>query len=305
MSDQHQAGAAVVYDEAQDVMIEQILEPAPMHLPAKPRVPAQSALARASDDSTGIGLLIEVALLHDRPIAELVDALKVAMDIKARRQYAEAMHRFRAEVTPVPKARWATIKGKDGKPDWGYSYAPLDVIDEHIKPICDRCGLSYRWNMKAPVNGIIQTDCIVRHVGGHEETTTFWAPIGESTFISKAQNFAAGNKFAMRQALTMALGLSTTDIFDDEELLQHANQEPPAKAIKTPQRREGAPPKPKPQASTEAMASPKQCEEIKKRADVVGIGHLELCRRAELEDLDHIPVAKVQRTLDYLAKLTK
>ena len=290
----------------------------------KPRIPADSILVRASSETTGIALLIEKAIESGRDVRELVDAFKEALAIQARQQFASAMHAFRAECPPIPKARWAEMTGRNSDYAWGFSYAPLDVIDEVTRPILGRHGLSYRFVQEKPEGGLIPVVCVVRHVGGHEERTPYWAAMGTNDKISQAQNMAAGNTFAKRQALVAALGLVTTDNFDNEEalaLLRGVNGPAPAKAVREsiqpPRRRADAPP---PQRASEparesrkattfvpaagpGMASDAQVRMIKGRADRAGISEAELARRFELETIDQIPRGKVDAILDYLANL--
>lgn len=306
------------------------LEPAPFNAPAvaKPRVPADSVLVRAHDDTTGIALLIELAIKHGRPIDELIAAQREIMAMRAVQEFNRAMDGFRGEVTPIPKARWANMTGRNAETQWGFSYAPLDVIDVHIAPLCRKYGLSHRWNMMPPgasVASYIETQCIVRHVGGHSETSSFYTPAGVNDKISASQNIAASNTFNKRQALIMAYGLSQTDNFDDETLLRETNQAPPAKAIATPRSRSaptsqgastqgnvgagtsqagnesrGEPARP---AGAVRLASEKQCNLIKARADRAGVAESDLIRRFNLESLDTVPGASVDAILEYIAKV--
>lgn len=303
-----------------DQVVDVLATSAPADQPlaaTKPRIPANSVLASARDEVAGIGLLIELALQHGRPIAELTDALKTILDLRARQQFAAAMHAFRAEVPPVPKAKWANMQGKNSAVAWGFSYAPLPVIDEHIKPYCEKHGLSYSWDQDRPVDGILATRCIVRHSGGHQETTTFYGAPTANDAISASQRIAATNSFNMRQALVMALGLSTTDNFDDEELLARMAAPPPAKpGVQSPGRRADAPPpatrpatqahclsaEPRPAQTAVRLASEKQCAMIKGRADRAGVAERDLERRFKLDSLDAIPSASVDAILEYISQ---
>lgn len=300
-------------------------------VPVKPKIPADSVLVRASSETTGIALLIEKAIETGRPIAELVQSFEKALEIQARQQFAVAMDAFRRECPAIPKARWANMTGRDSDQSWGFSYAPIEVIDEVIRPILGRHGLTYRFVQdKPPADGLICTECVVRHVGGHEERTPSWAVVGNNQKISASQNLAVGDSFARRRALTAAFGLVTTDNFDNEEalaMMQAANRPPPAKAareaIQPPRRKPDATPRvqsepnawgaprsgaatftPRPASeSAGEFASDRQVESIRRRADYVGISEFEVCRRFELEAFAKIPRAKVNEILAYLEKL--
>lgn len=301
-----------------------VLEAQPVHVPAvanKPRMRADSILVRASDEVTGLALLAEQAIAAGRPLDEIMRAMERAMEIKQRQQFSAAMHQFRGAMPAVPKAKWATIKTKDGG-EWGYAYAPLDVIEEYARPVLHANGLSYRWVQEPPADGLICTVCIVRHVGGHEERTPYWSPKGDNQKITAAQNWAASNSFNKRQSLIAALGIVATDYFDDEEALaraREANAGPSAQKIKAPQRREDAQrpaaqqqarpverEQPRPPSEAQAgQASAGQCAAIRRRADAAGIGESELARRFDLPDLDHVPSARVNEILGYLSRLVK
>lgn len=293
---------------------------APLVASGKPRARADSVVARASSETMGIALLIEKAIESGRPVAELVQAFEKALEIQARQQFAQAMHQFRASMPAVPKARWANMEKRDGSGAWGFAYAPLDVIEEYARPVLDACGLSYRWVQEPPQGGIITTICIVRHVGGHEERTPYYSPIGDNKAISTAQNWAVANSFNKRQSLVAALGIVTTDYFDDEEALaraREANKGATAKQIRdevqAPRRRPDAePPRqaparppaaPPPAAPPGEFASDRQVESIKRRADYAGISEAEVCRRFELETFAKIPRGKVNAILAYLETL--
>lgn len=307
-----------------------VLEPARVHelevVGSKPRVRADSVAVRAADPLIGIGILIEKAIEAGRPIAELVDALKAAQEMKARQDYARAMFQFRRDCPPIPRARWVDMTGKNADYAWGFSYAPLDVIDEVVRPILGCYGLSYSFDQGPPDQGLIPTYAIVRHEGGHSERAVFYGPRGDNPKLSGGQNNAAGNSFNKRQALISVLGLVTTDNFDNEQaltMMQGVNGQPPAQAvkqsIKQPQRRQDAaaprqydakpmpttPPREQPASQPPAgeFVSDRQLEVLRRRIDLAGIGEAELCRRFEVPALEQLPRAKVNPVLEYLAKL--
>lgn len=287
----------------------------PLATTHKPRLPASSVLVTASDEVTGLARLIELAIQHGRPVDELTRAFEQVLALRARQQFAQALHAFAGEVTPVPKTKWANMTGRNADQEWGFAFAPLPVIDEHIKPICQKHGLSYAWAQDRPdAQGVFAVWCIVRHSGGHEERTPFYSSIGTNPKLSGPQNTAGGNSFAMRQSLVMAFGLSQTDNFDDEELLAKMHAPPTAKprsSLQTPQRRQDAPAAPaRPQTAPSAapaaaapggrLASDKQCAMIKRRADRAGVGETDLLKRFRLDSLDRIPSDQVDPILEYI-----
>jgi len=296
------------------------LEPAPFSAPAvaKPRVPADSVLVRAHDDTTGIALLIELAIKHGRPISELLDAQERIMAMRARQQYVAAMQEFRGKCPPVPKAKFANMG------TWGFTYAPLDVVDEHIRPYCREFGFVHHWDQVPPAPdapSIVGVKCIITHAGGHSESATFWAPKGVNNAISGQQNVAVGNTFGERQSMIMAYGLTCTDNFDDEALLAALNTtmkpaEAAFKKVDPPRSRSQGETKPAAQsaqahsaqqepraAGVVRMASDKQCGLIKMRADRAGVAESDLIRKFKLESLDAVPGGQVDAILEYIAKV--
>jgi len=290
---------------------------------AKPRLPADSVLVRASDDATGIALLIELAIKMGQPISELLDAQERIMAIRARQQYVGAMQEFRGDCPPVPKAKFANMG------TWGFTYAPLDVVDEHIRPYCRKYGFVHHWDQIPPapdLPSIVGVKCIITHAGGHSESATFWAPKGVNNAISGGQNVAVGNTFGERQSLIMAYGLTSTDNFDDEALLAAMNTgmkpaEAAFKKVEPPRRREPAAQdaqrerpaqaeqRPAQQAGTRTagagvrLASEKQCNLIKVRADRAGVAEADLLRRFNLDSLDAVPGASVDAILEFISKV--
>jgi hypothetical protein len=170
------------------------------------------ALAHADAMGDVRGLVMEAIKRGDVDVAERVIALlERGAERDARAAYFSALAAFQEACPPINKSANAKIATKSGA-QFGYSYAPLEEIARTIrKPLADN-GLSYRWTADLSGNGkALLVTCIVRHVAGHEESSTFPVPIDEGARMSAAQANGAALTYGKRQSLTSVLGLTTAD----------------------------------------------------------------------------------------------
>jgi len=132
-------------------------------------------------------------------------------DHLAASRFVEAMNAFQDECPSVPKNKEANIKTKDGF-HFNYMYAELDVIERIIQPVLRKHQLTYSWDSKA-IEGIIHCTCTLRHVGGHQVTAGFPAPVDtrSNPSISDFQKYGATASYCRRQSLIHVLGLRVGD----------------------------------------------------------------------------------------------
>jgi len=62
--------------------------------------------------------------------------------------------------------------------------------------------------------GTVKAGTIVRHIGGHQERTTFEAPVDKGASMNVMQQVASATSYARRYGLLLALGLATGE--DDD-----------------------------------------------------------------------------------------
>lgn len=134
-----------------------------------------------------------------------LDKLEKLMDLQerynsdqARKEFAEALAGFQAELGPI-------IKDKKGH---NCKYADLDSIAQAIRPILDKFGLSYSFNQQQDQTGVMVT-CTITHKSGHKEQNTLGAPFDTSGGKNNIQAIASSVTYLRRYTLTGALGITT------------------------------------------------------------------------------------------------
>jgi hypothetical protein len=252
---------------------------------------------KAKNDVMGIGLLIEKAIELGRPVMELVELQKEAMQIRAVQNFNIGRQMFTSELTPCPKTKTATMPGKGDRNGWSYQFAPLEAIEEHIKPICLKFGFSYSFTMRPPVDGWIVTICTLYHIDGHSIEGEFWAPVGNNAAISGMQNVAATNSFCKRQALSAILGMSFSEGMDNENALPRQTL---AQAEDGQQRSNVTEMKPRP----DSPASEKQIGLIKFRISKSSVDEERLCHEFKVDCLESILRTQVDGVLAWIDGMT-
>lgn len=162
------------------------------------------------------------APMHDiiKAIAEKGDttALKEVMEMQRQmiahgeeRTHARAIAAFQQNIPVIQHNR--KVMNKDGQ-SVRYTYADLDTIMAAIRSDLGAHGLSvtYDGEMK---DAEFAATCYVR-CGGAVTQATFKAPIDPDAYMTDQQKTASATSFAMRYAVIMALGLTSTGMVDDD-----------------------------------------------------------------------------------------
>lgn len=177
----------------------------------------QDILRLAVEKGLDVASMERIVALHERMSERQADA-----------ELAAAMAAFQAECPPIARTSQASITTRGGS-GYGYRYAELDQIARTIRPILQKCGLSYTWDSEITDKGLLAAHCTVRHVGGGRTTATFSAPTEGSPSMSGAQKHASALTYARRQSLVQVLGLTTcdpdTDAASDERITEEQEME--------------------------------------------------------------------------------
>ena len=129
-------------------------------------------------------------------------------DRRASREFSAALLAFQNSCPNVAKVR----RVKTGK--YSYDYAPLDYMANVIRPHLDRCGLSFTVDVSIEGDRVtVRT--VIRHTGGHQESTTFTAPIDSTAAMNAPQKVASAVSYARRYGLMLALGIVSGGEDDD------------------------------------------------------------------------------------------
>lgn len=143
-------------------------------------------------------------------IERLVALQERVTERNARAAYFRALSDFQDRCPPIQKKREAKIQTRKGG-NYAYTYAPLEEIARVIRPLLREVGLSYSFDVAHSEAGVLDIACILRHVDGHEERSTFPVPIETTAAMSGAQKNGAALTYGRRQSLVAVLGLVTAD----------------------------------------------------------------------------------------------
>lgn len=153
--------------------------------------------------------LITMALQNkvDVSVLERLVALKEKTDAQfSKNEFIKAMAEFQKNCPVINKAK--KVKDKQGKDR--YSFAPLDDIISQTKGTIAKAGLSYTFKI-TNTDKTLTASCVVTHVSGHSEESSFIVPIGSEEYMTEVQKFGARATFAKRYAFTNAFGIMTGD----------------------------------------------------------------------------------------------
>lgn len=135
--------------------------------------------------------------LQDRYVAKL-----------AEQDFNTALALFQANC-PVIKCE-KEVKSNRGM---RYNYAPLEDIQETIRPYLQECGLSVSFSTKWESDGYLTAICYLTHVSGHTRTSDFTCPVDRDMKVNDSQKQGSVNSYAKRYALSNALNL----VFEKED----------------------------------------------------------------------------------------
>lgn len=214
----------------------------PMEGEIEPRSLAETRSMRTpSEQVVGVGNLLQMAIqsgIGADQLERLVALQEHVYAKQAKDEFYAAMAGFHAECPVIGKNRTAKVRSRKGEESsYSYGYADLAMVAETIRPLCEKYGFSYSFQQKFE-KGIVETVCIVRHEGGHQESTTFTGPSENESGQSAMQKVIGATTSARRLALVLAFGLSIGEDNDGRGFLPeaHPNAERRTDAPRTPPR---------------------------------------------------------------------
>jgi hypothetical protein len=155
--------------------------------------------------------LIELAITKDLDVEKLGKLMEMNRQFQAdqaRKAFFAAIGKFQAEVPELRKSKKVSFTTNSGKTE--YNYAPLSDIARQIKDTCQKCELTYRWEIQ-DTEKEIKVTCLVTHSEGHTEQTTMTANPDNSGGKQAIQARGSAIEYLKRYTLIGALGLTTTD----------------------------------------------------------------------------------------------
>jgi len=157
-----------------------------------------------------IQLFITQAIDKGVPVETLERLLIMAKELKAeyaKEQFNINMSAFQANCPVIKKTKSVTTKSGMV----AYRYAPIESIVQQVKHLIQEYGFSYSIDTETKEK-TVKAICTVRHLLGHNETSSFEVPLGQQTQVmNDSQVVAAALTFAKRYAFCNAFGIMTSD----------------------------------------------------------------------------------------------
>jgi ribosomal protein L29 len=169
----------------------------------------EKKMSAYQEQSQSVERMIIEAIKSGLPVETMERILAMRDKLKAeyaKEQFIKAMSNFQANCPVIKKTK--KVFDKTGK--LRYSFAPIDSIVSQTAELIHKNGLSYFLRTERKEGSII-VSCVVSHIDGHRETSSFEVPIGSEDYMSEVQKFGARATFAKRYAFCDAFGIMTGD----------------------------------------------------------------------------------------------
>lgn len=170
------------------------------------------AVGSVQEDQS-VNSFIQQAIEKGLPVETMEKLFNLREKVKAefaKEQFTIAMSKFQEDCPVIEKKK--VVNDKQGKER--YRYAPLDSIVSQVKKPLGANNLSYKFDT-IDEEKFLTVVCIVTHVLGHSQSSSFKIPIDNEEYMSVSQKYGARVTFAKRYAFCNALGILTGDEDND------------------------------------------------------------------------------------------
>lgn len=141
--------------------------------------------------------------------------LQIKMENRqAERSFNEALALFQGECPIIRRTKKTDFTSKSGN-QTKYDYSPLDEIIHVIKPLLNKHGLSYSFDVQEKeAHSILLTR--IRHSGGHSEVYTLeFESMHDDARMNNSQRRKSALTYVKRAGIENALGIVTAGEDDD------------------------------------------------------------------------------------------
>jgi hypothetical protein len=139
-------------------------------------------------------------------LEKLVSLQERMEDRNARKEFARALAKFKAECPVITKSRHVAVEGRSAS--YGFDFAPLEEALPIMEPYLEANGFTVKWDRIADGKGMLTSVCTLRHVSGHSDTSSFTLPTESSNpGMSLQHKYAGAATFADRKSLFAVLGI--------------------------------------------------------------------------------------------------
>ena len=168
--------------------------------------------SRAMLGGMDIQALVQAAIAQNSPL-EVLKELAALEEKMHTRQAREAFFRdfalFQAACPSPPKSSVAHGRKFD------YNYTPIEIIEATLRPYLEKFGFSYKWEVSEQTETSITVVCILHHKEGHEESSSFKAPIDPEAYMNVIQQVGSSRSYAQRYTLISVTGKVPSGEDDD------------------------------------------------------------------------------------------
>lgn len=170
----------------------------------------------ARDPSVGVEQLERLMAMQERILA-----------INRKAAFDAAYSVMQPEIPTIDEHGRIEVKGAVRS-----TYAPLEDINDVIKPIMARHGFSVRHKTEWPADkpNIIRIVGILSHADGHSEQSIFEAPMDRSDYRTDIQSMGSTVSYGRRYTTTDLLNISTRKVDNDGQKRRQPEHEPSAPA---------------------------------------------------------------------------
>lgn len=187
----------------------------------KDNLPAESKgnLAEVSPENSqlaqmfaGIMEVVKDPSVSPEKMSALLDVQERMIDRQALMDFNKAKMQALGEMPSITKE--GAIKNKNGQVQ--SRYARFEDIDKVVRPICQKHGLVYSFNVDEGDRGAVKVTCELGHVGGHvKEYGPLSVPLDTSGAKNATQGVGSATSYGKRYTLCAALNIVTH--FEDND----------------------------------------------------------------------------------------
>lgn len=224
--------------------------------PENQAVQTMQLLQQAVQAGTSPEALEKLVALQERILAR-----------NAEGEFAVAMAQFQSRCPAIAKRK--AVHNRSGQRM--YAYAPLEDIISQVKDLMVELGFSYAFDTEHLDSGGVEVSCIVRHRGGHKETTRVYIPATKGMNTNAAQDQIIQVTYGRRQSFVNAFGITTADEDSD------GNSE-----------------------SRHAPITATQLAELEQMVTNTETDMVKFCKHLRVESLDQLPAGRYEAAMEAL-----
>lgn len=181
-------------DEIKAGMVLAMTDDGPSHVPAP----------TADDPFALIAQVVQAGQVDVGVIERLCDLQERVAKQRAHAAFIQAKAAMQADMPVIEKTKPVYDQNKR---DVRYKYAPLEHVVSVAGPIIAKHGFSYAFETEVS-GGTFTATCVVTHIEGHSERSSFSAPVGQEKFMSEVQKHGARSTYCKRNAFMDAFGVT-------------------------------------------------------------------------------------------------